>query len=85
MSIFDDIRARITADEARDDKFPCDETLEGARADIVGEILKIAEHWADKAESWGPEESYTAFRYIVCHDILEILNEHLWDEEGSTS
>ncbi|NEW42744.1 hypothetical protein GV794_02055 [Nocardia cyriacigeorgica] len=82
MSVFDDIRARIAADKARDASFIDADTLEGARADIVGEILKIAEHWADKAESWGPEEAYTGLRYVVCHDILEILNEHLWDEEG---
>lgn len=84
MTVFDDIRARIAADKDRDASLIDQDTLEGARADIVGEILKIAEHWADKAESWGPEESYTAARHIVCHDILEILNEQLWDEEGST-
>lgn len=81
MSIYGVIRARIKADQEMDDRRPCDETLEGARADIVGEILKIAEHWADKAESWGPEESYTAFRDIVCQQVLEVLNDSLYDGE----
>lgn len=80
MSVYDDIRARIKADKEQAAKFPCDETLEGARADIVGEILKIAEHWLDKAESYGPEESFTALRAIVCDQILEVLKDELWDE-----
>ncbi|UGT65298.1 hypothetical protein LTT66_18180 [Nocardia gipuzkoensis] len=82
MTVYDSIRARIKADEEIDDQRPCDETLEGARAEIVGEILKIAEHWADKAESWGPEESFTALRDIVCQQILDVLNAGLWDDDG---
>ncbi|WP_280479133.1 hypothetical protein [Nocardia asiatica] len=78
MTVFDRIRARIKADEEIDDQLPCDETLEGARAEIVGEILKIAEHWADKAKSWGPEESFTALRDIVCQQILELLDADMW-------
>ncbi|WP_227979961.1 hypothetical protein [Nocardia spumae] len=81
MSSLDNIHARIAADEARDREFIDEDTIEGARADIVKQILDIAQHWADKAESYGPEETYVAQRLIVCDEILDILNEHLWDEE----
>jgi hypothetical protein len=81
VSIYEDIEARIATDRAADDAAIDQDTLEGARAEIVGEILKIAEHWADKAESWGPEESFTALRDIVCQQILDVLNTELWDDE----
>lgn len=81
MSIYEDIEARIATDRAADDAAIDQDTLEGARAEIVGEILKIAEHWADKAESWGPEESFTAFRDIVCQQIMWLLDAGLWDDE----
>ncbi|MBF6515546.1 hypothetical protein IU421_14835 [Nocardia cyriacigeorgica] len=83
MSVFDDIRARIAADKDRDASLIDQDTLEGARADIVGQILDIAEDWMDKAEGWSWEEQYCNQRNGVCLVILEILNEHLWDEEGS--
>ena len=83
MTSIDNIRARIDADRARDRELIDQDTIEGARAAIVKQILDIAEHWADKAESYGPEETYVAQRFIVCDEILDILNEHLWDEEAS--
>lgn len=84
MSVYEDIQARIAADQAHDDKFPCDETLEGARADIIGEILKIAERWQLKAQEWPPEERYVHFRAIVCEQVLDALAAELYDdEEGS--
>lgn len=83
MTSLDNIRARIAADKARDRELIDQDTIEGARADIVKQILDIAEHWADKLESFGPEETYAAQRFIVCDEILDILNEHLWDEGAS--
>lgn len=80
MSVYEDIQARIDADKAADRAVIDGDTMEGACADIVGEILKIAEHWADKAEGWGPEETYVAFRDMVCQEVLETLRDHLWDE-----
>lgn len=82
MSVYEDIQARIDADKIRDREFVDQDTLEGARADIVGQILEIAEHWMDKAEGWNWEEQYCNQRHAVCLVILEILNEQLWDKEG---
>ena len=80
MSIWQDIKGRIDADKAADDALIDQDTMEGARADIVKQILDIAEHWADKAESWSFMESYCNQRDIVCQQILELLNELGKDE-----
>lgn len=78
MSVYDDIAARIADDRARAKERSNDETLEGARAEIIDEILLAAEHWQLKAEDWGPEEAYVHNRNRVCQQILEVLHEHLW-------
>lgn len=84
MSVYEDIRTRIAADKAHDDKFPCDETLEGARAEIVGDILKVAERWQLKAQEYPPEDQFVHFRAIVCEQVLDALRAELYDdEEGS--
>lgn len=81
MSIYEDIRARIAADEAVDDAAIDQDTLEGARAEIVEDILEIAEKWRLKFEDWGPEETFVALREMVCQQILDVLNAELWDDE----
>lgn len=83
MTVYDDIKARIAADHAADEQYPCDETLEGARAEIVGNFLKVAEWWRLKAQEWEPEERFVAYRDMVCQQILDLLNEGLWPEEAS--
>jgi hypothetical protein len=83
MSIYETIQARIRADQAADERHPCDETIEGARAEIVGDILEIAEKWRLKAEDWGPEETFVALREIVCQQVLDALNEGLYDDEAT--
>mgnify|MGYP001574036996 CR=1 FL=1 len=80
MSSYEDIRARIDADKAKDLEFIDQDTLEGARADVVSDILKITANWLFKAEEYPPEETYVAQRAIVSDEILDILNKHLWDE-----
>ena len=81
MSSYEKIQARIAADEAADDAMVGCETFEGARADIVGEILKIAERWQLKAQEWPPEEHYVHLRAIVCEEILDTLDKELYDDE----
>lgn len=84
MSVYEDIRARIAADRAADNAVIDGDTLEGARAEIVGDILKIAERWQLKAEEWPPEEHFVHFRAIVCEQVLDALHADLYDdEEGS--
>ncbi|MET8798409.1 hypothetical protein ABZV91_18505 [Nocardia sp. NPDC004568] len=56
------------------------DTLEGARAEIVGDILKLAERWQSKAEEYGPEDTVVGLRELVCQQVLDVLHEHLWDE-----
>ncbi|MBF6422939.1 hypothetical protein IU436_30700 [Nocardia farcinica] len=83
MTVYEDIKARIAADRAAAEQWPCDETLEGARAEIVGDFLEVAERWQLKAQEWGPEEQFVAYRDMVCQQILDLLSEGLWPEEAS--
>lgn len=86
MSVYEDIRARIAADTAADAAVIDGDTLEGARAEIVGDILKIAERWQLKAEEYPPEDQFVHFRAIVCEQVLDALRAELYDdEEGSTA
>lgn len=78
---YDDISARIAADKAYDKSCIDQETLEGGRADIVAQILDIAERWRMKAEDWEFEEQYCNTRASVCEQILTVLHEHLWEDE----
>lgn len=80
MSVFERVQQRIKADEAFDALWPCDETEEGARADIAGEILKIAEHWQLKSQEHDAAEHYVHLRAIVCEQILDLLDEGLWPD-----
>lgn len=82
MSVYEDIRARVQADQAHDEKFPCDETMEGARAEIVKDFLEVAERWRLKSEEWDAGEQFVHLRAMVCEGILDLLNEGLWPEEG---
>lgn len=81
MSVYAEIQAHIDADKAADKARIDEDTMEGARVDIVKQILDIAEHWQDKAESWSFMESYCNQRAIVCQEILDILNDELWEDE----
>ncbi|MBF6374485.1 hypothetical protein [Nocardia farcinica] len=83
MTVYEDIKARIAADRAAAEQCPCDETLEGARAEIVGDFLEVAERWQLKAQECGPEEQFVAYRDMVCQQILDLLSEGLWPEEAS--
>ncbi|MFD4439010.1 hypothetical protein ACFWPK_04435 [Nocardia sp. NPDC058519] len=85
MSVYEDIQARIDADHAADEAVIDGDTLEGARAEIVGDILEIAERWQLKAEEYPPEDHFVHFRAIVCEQVLDALRAELYDEEGSGS
>jgi hypothetical protein len=80
VSVYEDVRTRIRADLAYADQFPNDETIQGARAEIVADFLEVAERWRLKAQEWGPEEKFVALREMVCQEVLDILHAHLWDE-----
>lgn len=81
MNPYDDISERIKADRMVDRNRTDQDTIEGARADIVSQILDIAEHWRLKAESWGFEEQYCNLRAYVCEQILTLMDENLWEDE----
>ncbi|MET8648382.1 hypothetical protein [Nocardia aurea] len=79
------IQERIDADRAVDKSRIDQDTIEGARAEIVSQVLAIAEHWQLKAAEWDYEEPYCTQRSMVCQEILDVLNEHLWDDEETKS
>ncbi|WP_306365462.1 hypothetical protein [Nocardia sp. CC227C] len=74
------IGERLAADRAAARARSCDDTLEEARAEIVGDILEAAEEWADKAEGWDGAEQYCNWRASVYQRILELLDEGLYGE-----
>lgn len=79
VDVVESIRAKVTADLAIAKERCCTDTLEEARAAIVGEILEAAELWAQKAADWDGNEQYCNWRAHVYQRVLELLDEGLYD------